>query len=158
IRQGSTCRHGHDPAPRPPPRCAPHLMWIEQSGKDADRGGSLRRGRQDVSSDQPRGQRERVALDGWTPLSKAADAGQLEAVKLLLARGANINQTSSGLTPLFCAARHGHLGVARFLVEEGGRLHLNPVLKRSFLNRVYSSQNQDLISLVTQVMTREHSL
>src|SRR5262249_41009296 len=96
-----------------------------------------------------------VALDGWTPLSKAADAGELEGVKLLLARGANINQTTSGLTPLFCAARGGHLSVTRLLVEKCGRLNLNPVLEKNFLNSVYSSQNQDLISLVTQVMTRE---
>jgi ankyrin repeat protein len=99
-----------------------------------------------------------VALDCWTPLSKAADAGQLKAVRLLLARGANINQTSSGLTPLFCAALRGHLNVARLLVEKGGRLNLNPVLKKNFLDRVYSFQNQGLISLVTQVMTSEGSL
>ena len=105
---------------------------------------------------------EGVALDGWTPLTAAADAGQLDAVKLLLARRADINRgtgdiPSRGLTPLFCAARRGHINTARFLVEKGARLHLDPVLKSSFVDRVRSYKNDELISLVTEVMARENS-
>jgi ankyrin repeat protein len=96
-----------------------------------------------------------VALDGWTPLTRAADAGQLDAVKLLLARGADINRGT--VTPLHFAAVRGRLDVARFLVRSGAQLRLDPVVKASFVDRVRSYKNNELISLVAEIMARENS-
>ncbi|RDK39904.1 ankyrin, partial [Aspergillus phoenicis ATCC 13157] len=49
--------------------------------------------------------------DGWTPLALAANCGNLEAVKILLAAGADPN---SG-TPLTKAAFHEHLEIVKTL-------------------------------------------
>ena len=96
-----------------------------------------------------------VALDGWTPLTAAAAAGRLEAVKLLLMRGAEIDRTASTVTPLQWAAFDGHLDVARFLVESGGKLRLDPVLKARFLDKVKSFKSDELLSLVLNAMSHE---
>lgn len=98
-----------------------------------------------------------VALDGWTPLTRAAAAGQIDAVKLLLARGANINRAGNAVTPLHYAIFEGHLEVARFLVQNGAQLKLDAVVKASFLDRVRSYKNDELMSLVSEVMSRENN-
>ncbi|MDR1591121.1 MAG: ankyrin repeat domain-containing protein [Puniceicoccales bacterium] len=56
-----------------------------------------------------------------TPLHTAAKVGDLEAVRILINRGAVIDARSiDGCTPLHYAAINGHLEVARFLIEEKG--------------------------------------
>ena len=54
--------------------------------------------------------------DGWTPLALAANCGSLEAVKILLAAGADPN---SG-TPLTKAAFHEHLEIVKTLLAVEG--------------------------------------
>ena len=47
--------------------------------------------------------------DGWQPLMIAAEAGEVEGLKLLLASMAEVNmQSKDGTTPLHVAAQHGH--------------------------------------------------
>jgi ankyrin repeat protein len=57
-----------------------------------------------------------------TALSFAADRGDVEIVKLLLERGADVNakDTFYGATPLTWAASNGHVEVARLLLARGG--------------------------------------
>jgi ankyrin repeat protein len=53
-------------------------------------------------------------------LQWAARNGQINAAKLLVARGAYINQPDpSGQTPLMDAARHGDADMVRFLLSRG---------------------------------------
>ena len=57
---------------------------------------------------------------GFTPLLHAAMSGDLEAVKALLAAGANINQAAAdGMTPLNVAIVKGNEAVALHLIEKG---------------------------------------
>ena len=57
-------------------------------------------------------------------LIDAADAGNLDAVKDLLARGADVNaKKSNGTTPLYAAAQGGHEAVCHLLVEKGADLN-----------------------------------
>jgi cytohesin len=58
---------------------------------------------------------------GETPLHRAASAGNLESVRLLLDAGANPNAGSRG-TPLAAAAYAGHLEVVRLLLERGSEV------------------------------------
>jgi hypothetical protein len=56
-----------------------------------------------------------------TALSFAADRGQVEIVKLLIDRGADVNAKDSfyAVTPLVWAANNGHVEVARILLSRG---------------------------------------
>ncbi|XP_061696607.1 protein fem-1 homolog B [Syngnathoides biaculeatus] len=59
-------------------------------------------------------------IDGATALWCAAGAGHFEVVRLLVARGANVNHTTvTGSTPLRAACFDGRLDIVRFLVERG---------------------------------------
>lgn len=68
-----------------------------------------------------------LLLPGWCPagslddeLLTVARKGDVEAVKRLLDKGANVNARSPyGVTPLWLAARLGHAAVVRLLVERG---------------------------------------
>jgi ankyrin repeat protein len=57
---------------------------------------------------------------GLTPLVIAAREGELEATKLLLAAGADVNQTTEyGWTPLLTATNNRHYKLAEYLIENG---------------------------------------
>lgn len=60
-----------------------------------------------------------VNSDGATALSQASAAGDLRAMKLLLAHGADPHLARSGLSPLSAAAYYGNFDAARLLLESG---------------------------------------
>ena len=62
---------------------------------------------------------------GWTELHEAAKRGHLDAVRLLLAQGADPNAREPGdnTTPLHWAAAHGHVHVVRALLDAGADVH-----------------------------------
>jgi ankyrin repeat protein len=62
----------------------------------------------------------RFGGDGDTALHRAAARGQVEAVKLLLERGAGVDAVDDeGTTPLVSAAYRGHIEVVKVLLERG---------------------------------------
>ena len=58
--------------------------------------------------------------EGDTPLSWAAESGDLEMVQYFVENGATIDHVahSDGSTPLLWAAKHGHQGVVAYLVAQ----------------------------------------
>jgi len=58
---------------------------------------------------------------GLTPILFAARQGHIDAVKTLLAAGADINQVSTGdkTSPVLMALINGHYDLAQFLIEQG---------------------------------------
>jgi len=61
-----------------------------------------------------------IQQGGYTPLLFAARVGDLESAKLLLAKGADVNDTAPyGTSALVVAAHSGHGDVAEFLLEKG---------------------------------------
>ena len=61
---------------------------------------------------------------GLTPLVIAAREGELECTKLLLAAGADINQTTEyGWTPLLTATNNRHYKLGQYLIEHGADIN-----------------------------------
>jgi len=65
--------------------------------------------------------RQSATTGGLTPLVYAARQGDLESAKILLAAGADINQTTAyGWTPLLTATQNRHYKFALYLLDHGG--------------------------------------
>ena len=63
--------------------------------------------------------------DDATALIMAAQDGHVEAVRLLLAAGANVNlQAQNGVTALIMAAQNGHADVIRLLLANGANVNM----------------------------------
>ena len=52
------------------------------------------------------------------PLCSAIAKGDLEAVKTFLAYGADVNESSNGLTPLMYAARYNRVEIIKILLSK----------------------------------------
>ena len=62
-----------------------------------------------------------LAAEGWRPLRLAAEEGQTDTIKSLLANGADVNAKGLfGWTPLHLAAQYGHKEIVEYLIEKGG--------------------------------------
>jgi ankyrin repeat protein len=62
---------------------------------------------------------------GWTALHYAAASGDLDIMKLLLERHADIDAASpTGTTPLMLAAREGQEDAVKLLLDEGADARL----------------------------------
>jgi len=71
-------------------------------------------------------QTERVAptTNFWTPLCYASFIGNAKAVKLLIAKGANVNyKDSNGQTPLILASYSGNIEEIEILLQAGGNIN-----------------------------------
>jgi len=69
--------------------------------------------------------RKYMPLGGWTPLLFAARQGSLEAAKVLVEGGADVNlQDPDLVSPIVTAIVNGHYDVAAYLVESGADVDL----------------------------------
>ncbi|MCW3097722.1 MAG: ankyrin repeat-containing protein [Chthonomonadaceae bacterium] len=84
--------------------------------------------------------------DGQTPLMQAAQAGHLPLVRLLLARGDNVNASDRfGATALMRACKHGHQAVAYLLIARGANVtaKTKPSGFTPLLMAIHSLEQQD---------------
>jgi ankyrin repeat protein len=66
---------------------------------------------------------ERQTQKGQSPLSKAAEYGNMRVVKLLLEKGADLDsEDKHGQTPLLLASRKGNVEVVKLLLEKGANV------------------------------------
>jgi len=56
---------------------------------------------------------------GRTPLMWAVQEGNIDIVKILISKGANINARNESETPLHLASSEGHLNIVKLLIENG---------------------------------------
>ena len=91
-----------------------HFLWRDQDGQDIYGKAYTRR--------------------YWTPLATAASAGDTRIVRLLLRRGADVNEKGLGFcgeggdsfeleTPLYWAATQGHADTVRLLLQGGANVN-----------------------------------
>ena len=74
----------------------------------------------DAGADINARNRHKVFGPGNSPLSAATYQQRLDVVRLLIERGANVNQgDNAGFTPLHLAAASGYLEIARVLLDAG---------------------------------------
>ena len=66
-----------------------------------------------------------VARGGWTPLHTASAKGDADAVRRLLASGANPNVKADKRSPLHLAVERGYLEVVRLLIDGGAEPNVN---------------------------------
>lgn len=90
-----------------------------------------------------------VALDDWTPLTRASIEGHEKVVRLLLLKGADVNKSTGGITPLYWAVFRGHIDVARILVQHGGKLNLPPSNRQGFIEKLKQYNNRELTELIS---------
>lgn len=92
----------------------------------------------------PRGVRNPVP-GGLTPLHYAARDGRLEAVKVLLSAGADINQVEANdITPLLTAITNNHPDVATYLIEQGADIKKADWYGRTPLFAAVETRNMDV--------------
>lgn len=89
--------------------------------------------------------------DKWIPLPQAVSMGQLEVVKALLEKGAQLNvvQGELGWSPLMTAIAKDNLEMVRLLLEKGADPN-SPTLKGGFapLHRAVHQGNAEVVKLL----------
>ena len=85
---------------------------------------------------------------GFTPLMAAASENQADIARLLLDRGADVNQVHRNWTALIEAADEGSLEVARLLIEAGADLEVGGVNGRSAAVMAASEGHLDVLQLL----------
>jgi len=82
---------------------------------------------------------------GLSPLLYAARDGRLETMRILVAGGADVNQTDANLiTPLLMATTNNHVDVARFLIDHGADINRSDWYGRTPLWAAVETRNMDV--------------
>jgi len=92
----------------------------------------------------PRGSRQPIP-GSLSPLLYAARDGRLEEARLLVAAGADVNQTDANqITPLIMAIVNNRLEMARFLIEQGADFRAADWYGRTPLWAAVETRNMDV--------------
>ena len=62
---------------------------------------------------------DRPDVNGTTPACAAARSGHVDALRVLVDSGADVNRAAKQMTPLWIAAKSGHVDVVALLLEAG---------------------------------------
>lgn len=104
-----------------------------------------------------RASRPHERYHGWTGLHSAAQNGHLDAVRLLLAHGADPNAREGGdnTYPLHWAAAHGHVEVVRALLDAGGDVHgIGDVHELDAIG--WAAEKPEVVALLLERGARHH--
>lgn len=93
----------------------------------------------------------------WSALQIAANKGQLEVVKLLVEKGANLNYQHpiSKNTALHLAALSNHPEVVKYLISKGADVNVKLLAGVSILRPLRDSGNTAMVDLLVAAGTKE---
>ncbi|SFB24287.1 Ankyrin repeat-containing protein [Flavobacterium swingsii] len=86
-----------------------------------------------------------------TPLCNAIIKGDFETVKKFIEYGADVNQTSDGMTPLMLAARYNKVEIVKILLDKGARLDEKNERGYTALNYAEMSKSVDVLDFLKKV-------
>jgi ankyrin repeat protein len=78
--------------------------------------------------------------------------GDIDAVKSMIAAGADINQKSVGMTPLMYAARHNRVEIVNLLISKGANLKVKSNRGYSALDYAEMSKAVDAYKVISDVL------
>jgi ankyrin repeat protein len=95
---------------------------------------------------------EKRAFFGWTALQIAANRGQLEVIKVLVARKANLNfqHEISRNTALHLAAINGYKDVVKYLIEAGADVNLKLRGDVALLRVIRDMGNTEMVDILVK--------
>ena len=91
-----------------------------------------------------------VELTGYAanPLNVAISKGEIDLVKKFIEYGADINETTNGLTPLMYAARYNQVEIIKLLLEKGANLKVKDERGFTALNHAENSKATEAVELL----------
>ena len=78
-----------------------------------------------------------------TPLCVAISKGEVDVVKKFIEYGADINETTNGLTPLMYAARYNQVEIIKLLLEKGANVKAKDERGNTALKHAENSTAQE---------------
>ncbi len=94
-----------------------------------------------------------VSADYSTPLAKAVANEDIEEVRNLIIKGANVNgkdENYDKITPLFIAVEHGNVEITRLLLDFGAKINARDGSKQTPLMRLDDDATPELAGLLFQ--------
>lgn len=90
--------------------------------------------------------------DGMTPLTVAAENGNIEIIRLLIEEGkANVNLPSNyGVTPLIAATRAGKEDAAKYLIEKGAKTDVRDNTGKTPISYAAQLDNPGIIDVLSK--------
>ncbi len=91
-----------------------------------------------------------TTYDGVTPLGAAVSKGDVEAVKMFIEYGADVNEKSNGMSPLMMAARYNKVEIIKILLSNGANLNAKDEKGFTALKHAELSNAKDAIQVLKQ--------
>ena len=88
--------------------------------------------------------------NGNTPLMLAVNNNNIEVVKLLISKGADVNAIDEfDRSALFFAVSNDNIGIAKVLINNGADVNIESKLRQTPLMLAVDKNNKDMINLLT---------
>lgn len=89
-----------------------------------------------------------VVVSTNSPLCSAIAKGDVEAVKMFVEYGADVNETSNGITPLMYAARYNRVEIIKILLSKGAKKELKDERGFTAFKYAESSKSNEAMELL----------